>query len=269
MQNLGSIKGRRALGRVVALALSVVCSGAYAQPGGLFGSKPGAADDVKPYSIVDAEGVWPGLNIPVCWEPSAKPYPQERALVERGVRKHIEGNSAFRFGAAAWPECGSGGGAVIRITANDAQAESLVGYQLRPTLFGDKTPVPTAMNLNFVFGTWGVNCAKPEAYRKQCIETIAVHEFLHALGFVHEQLSKDLAEKDPQCWAIYKDVADVHGVRPEPLTPYDPDSIMNYCRKIYEEPTRLSAYDKEGLKKLEQRARNKGQGLQTSSSGQN
>lgn len=256
---------RVALIGTAALALGVLSSGANAQSSNLLGQNGNKADDVNPYLRIDEAGVWPGLNIPVCWEQSATPYPEERGIVERGVRKHIEGNSAFRFGEK-WPQCGASTGATIRISTNDAQAESLVGYQTRLSLLGAPIPGPTTMNLNFVFGAWSKSCAKPEAYRKQCIETIAVHEFLHALGVLHEQLSKELPVKDPVCWALYKDAVDVQGLKPKALTDYDPDSIMNYCRKIYAEPTRLSKLDKEGLLDLEKRAREKGKTQQVSSS---
>jgi len=37
------------------------------------------------------------------------------------------------------------------------------------------------------------------------------------------------------------------------LSKYDRDSIMNYCRNIYSEPTRLSDADVAGLKSLAQK----------------
>jgi len=76
---------------------------------------------------------------------------------------------------------------------------------------------------------------------------------LHALGALHEQLRPDARIADPTCWNMYRNSVDAGGGDPIILSRYDADSIMNYCRDIYSEPTRLSAKDVEGLKALAQR----------------
>jgi hypothetical protein len=207
-------------------------------------------DDLKPFFIVDKAHVWPTHKIEVCWEPGAESYNDERQAVQAAVTTHIEQNSDFRF--INWLACDTDQKARIRILVNDTPSESEVGYRHFHTLLSGDGTFPTHMEMNFTFRQWNKNCGLNDNYRMRCITTIAVHEFLHALGALHEQISKDLQTKDSNCWALYKAFPDIHGESPVPLTVYDPDSIMNYCRPIYSEPTRLSNLDLIGLKKLSQ-----------------
>jgi hypothetical protein len=211
-------------------------------------SPKNAGTQERPFFIVDTAGIWPAHNIDVCWDNPEPAYEADRSLVKKSVSAFIEANSEYRF--SGWGTCDSLQKGRIQIAVRDAQAESVVGYQQMPGLFGAPQPRPTRMTLNFTFQQWNQPCAQPPTFRSRCISTIAVHEFLHALGAIHEQLSKNLAQEDPECWKIYKDKADVHGTSPRPLTSYDPDSIMNYCRPIYSEPTRLSVLDLQGLTAL-------------------
>jgi hypothetical protein len=206
------------------------------------------ADDLKPFFIVDKAHVWPTHSIEVCWEPGAEKYGSEMALVKAAVNTNIEQNSDFRF--EGWSVCDQDQKARVRILVQDAPAESEVGYRHFVSLLSGDQTYPTHMVMNFTFQQWNKNCQLKDSYRRQCIATIAVHEFLHAVGALHETVSKDLEGKDPKCWAIYRSFPDIFGDNPTPLTAYDPDSIMNYCRQIYTEPTRLSSLDLVGLKKL-------------------
>ena len=200
----------------------------------------------SPYFIADEAHLWSSANIEVCWESVEASLSNERGWVRGAVNNFIEANSAFRFGGQQWAQCDASTRARVRIlVADDGNAaESEVGHQD----FG-----PTYMRMDFRFQNWNPACAQTEAQRQRCIETIAVHEFLHAVGTLHEQLSKDLETADPKCWQLYKNSSDVGGTRPVSLTNYDPDSIMNYCHDIYSTPTHLSKLDLIGLKSLSAR----------------
>lgn len=239
---------------VLALAIMALAQSAWSQQSN-FGSALGPVKNgtlaLSPYFRIDIKGLWPSLNVPVCWEQSASKFPTERSYVESAVAVHIERNSAFRFGDKPWRTCATTDtGGIIRINVVDRGPNSLVGYQATQTNFGGTVATPVYMNLNFEFNMWGPACKAvnpPNSKRENCIRTIGVHEFLHALGALHEQLSPEIKTKDPDCYALYKDNLDFFGAKPFEVTKYDADSIMNYCRDIYSEPTRLSKLDFDGI----------------------
>jgi hypothetical protein len=72
-------------------------------------------------------------------------------------------------------------------------------------------------------------------------EFLAVHEFLHALGFMHEQQRSD---SEPSC-ELEDDANSVEEPGADLLTPYDDQSIMNYCR--VGSSGRLTHFDRVGL----------------------
>jgi hypothetical protein len=174
---------------------------------------------------------------------------EDAKLVKKAVVDHIQSVSPYVF--TSWSSCDNRPSSRIQITVVDDVPISDVGMQPPQKQGFELIQRPTLMKLNFSFQNWGKKCISsidPES-RKNCIKTIAVHEFLHALGALHEQLQEDMKEKDPSCYDTYKNINqyDEQGNDPFPLTTYDSDSIMNYCRDIYNEPTRLSKLDKSAL----------------------
>ena len=204
----------------------------------------GQRQQIDPEGYVDRAGIWNHRHIPVCWESSAESYGTEKQWVQAAVLRAIEGDdgrvSAVRFvdqadGRGAWPECLEND-LGIRIAVRDGQPRSLVGQQWTE-VGGNKVEAPTGMTLNFEFKRAFLACAPK---REHCIKAIAVHEFLHALGFLHEHLRPDTS---PQCRKEFPGYGDFPGHSPLQVGEYDPDSYVNYCRNIYAGDIQLSEGD--------------------------
>src|SRR4029079_11848638 len=93
--------------------------------------------------------------------------------------------------------------------------------------------VPQGMILNDTFKAWNQDC---QGMREFCVRSIAVHEFGHALGFAHEQNRPDAPGECSLQHGQGQQEEDM-------LTPYDPDSVMNYCNSKYNNNGLLSPLD--------------------------
>jgi hypothetical protein len=203
------------------------------------------------HGLVERGSIWPTLNISVCWEQDLTAFRNETSWVLTAVHDTIETNSNYNLSTQrSWPQCPNDDEPRIRILLEDTvdvigkevPPHSEVGYQHTTSVFGFVIPRATHMHINFTFQHSFTNCATS---RQNCIQVIAVHEILHALGFLHEQYNTNLKVTDPACYTRIEPTfaGDTSGIDPWPVTDYDPDSIMNYCRNIYSEPPRLSHLD--------------------------
>ncbi len=170
--------------------------------------------------------IWTTVDIPVCWEASAPADGQERAWVRSAVHATWEKHSALRF--TGWEGCLASSRGIRMGSADINPHTKGMGNQLDGH--------PEGMMHNFTFEAWSPNCRQR---REECIRTIAVHEFGHALGFAHEQNRSDAPD---WCQAEQQGTSgDIN------ITPYDLHSVMNYCNPKWAGNGQLSAEDIAGL----------------------
>ncbi|MGI9432830.1 MAG: M57 family metalloprotease [Myxococcota bacterium] len=167
--------------------------------------------------------LWPSPVIRVCWESSAMSDEAARGWVQEAAEGTWEAVSNVDF--VGWEACTEADTASVRVGRMDGVNRT---WGLGTQLAGANSGMQLTFDAAFPSG-----CApRPEntdlfnaQIREACIRLNAVHEFGHALGFAHEHLRDDAGE-------ICEEGQENVGVATEPevmFTPYDAESVMNYC----------------------------------------
>lgn len=174
--------------------------------------------------------IWPNATIPVTWENPTPDNAQEREWVREAVARTWQAESGLTF--TGWGPSQPNSEGIRILIADDGPHVKALGRRLNG--------MENGMVLNFTFNNWCSACGG--AKRRSSIESIAVHEFGHAIGFAHEQNRSDA----PLWCQLERQGGDGDWF----LTVYDPNSIMNYCNPLYNNNGNLSALDIEGVRAL-------------------
>lgn len=192
-----------------------------------------SAEVIVKKGLYDKNKIWKFRDpsnpyITVCW--LSKGYDDEKILVKNTIAQQWTDASGIRF--IGWEDC-SAARSNIQIKLSEVRPEVKgLGRDIN-----GKNP---GMILNFTFSNYMTAlCTKSKAARENCIRSIALHEFGHALALNHENRREDTSA---ECKARF---APQGGRGTTKVCSNDEvDSIMSYCNNEWLQNSRLSIRDR-------------------------
>ena len=180
-----------------------------------------------------------GNIVPVCWETPG--YDREKFIVINAVRRTWERSGNIRF--VGWHACpagigigGSGSDQHVRVRITpQGDSNAGAGGSARLGMGALSSAAVNDPGVKMSFNPDGT----ADSGR---VEYIAVHEFGHVLGFIHEQDAPGNVEGPAYCNDSVSANANA-----APLTGYDRDSVMNYCNRDGNMKGDLTAFDISGV----------------------
>lgn len=170
------------------------------------------------------KSIWRNTRIQVSWESPDEEYTQEKEWVKKSIEDSWASVSGLEF--YGWTQASNNTKGIRILISDETPHVKHLGNRL--------DGIPNGMVLNFDFRMWCPQC-KLFNSREDSIKWLAVHEFGHALGYSHEHNRPD---RDSNC-AMDKQGPDGDLL----LTPYDPNSVMNYCNPRWNNFGVLSNWD--------------------------